>query len=212
MLLLILAFSIILIFFAIIWILVALQLVNLALVVFVVFAIVIFLFFLVVVKEAVDIIYKKQAPYIRSSQNLIDRILNEVDFKKDAQVYELGCGDARFLRSLVKKYPVKAIGYEYAWPPFLIGKIINAIEGLNVRILRQDLFQADLSQADYVFCYLLPIEMSRLQKKFEQELKSGAVVIANSFQIENWQPVKKFVINPKKRAGLSNRIYVYKMV
>jgi len=94
----------------------------------------------------------------------------------------------------------------------LMARLKGFLKKSKAKIFYKNFFKEDLSQADYVFCYLLPIEMSRLQKKFEQELKSGAVVIANSFQIENWQPVKKFVINPKKRAGLSNRIYVYKMV
>ncbi|MBN1326011.1 hypothetical protein JW977_03485 [Candidatus Falkowbacteria bacterium] len=147
------------------------------------------------------------APYIRSGKKIVNRILQEVDFRDNSVVYELGCGDGRFIRELAKQREINCIGYEYSLAPYLLAKLFNFFSRKKVKIYYKNFFNENLSNADYVFCYLMPKPMEKLSKKFENELSPGAVIISNTFAIKNWRPKK--VIELKKRGVLSNKIYIY---
>lgn len=157
--------------------------------------------------DAFRVVFIGYAPYIRSSRDLINKLLEEIDFKIGAKVYELGCGDGRFLRALAKQKDVNCIGYEYSLAPYLLAKFFNIFSKKKITVYCKDFFKENLSEADYVFCYLIPKEMELLEKKFNNELKPGAVVISNTFAIKNWQPSK--VITLEKRGLLSKKIYIY---
>jgi len=160
--------------------------------------------------EIYRVLFVGNAPYVRSSKKLISRILQEINFKENALVCDLGCGDGRFLRELIKKRKIKAIGYEYFIVPYLLAVFYNSWSKNKIKFYYQDLFKANLSQADYVFCYLITREMSVLQEKLKKELKPGALVISNTFQFKNWQPEKAIILQADKKNALSNKIYIYR--
>jgi hypothetical protein len=162
--------------------------------------------------EMVNVFVKGNAPYVRTSKKLISKILKEIEFKDNSLIYELGCGDGRLIRSLVKKNKkLRIIGFEYFVVPYLIGQIVNLFSANKAKIKLQDFFKVDLSDADYVFCYLIDTEQKRLEKKLEQELKPGAIVISNTFEFKNWQPIEIIQIDKAKKSGLSNFVYIYKI-
>jgi SAM-dependent methyltransferase len=160
--------------------------------------------------EAYRVIFKGHAPYICSSNKLIKKIIKEINFKQNSVVYDLGCGDGRFLRRLKKYKQINGVGYEYFILPYIIGQIYNLFSKNKVKIKLKNFFKADLSKADYVFCYLITDEMVKLEKKLKQELKPGALVISNTFKFKNWQPKKFIVIDEKRKKTLSNKLYIYK--
>ena len=73
----------------------------------------------------------------------------------------------------------------------------------------RDFFKASLQDADYVFCFLICDEMNRLEKKLQQELKRGAIVISNTFSFKNWEPQRIILVDEKKMSSLNNKIYIY---
>ncbi|MBD3359422.1 MAG: hypothetical protein GF365_01805 [Candidatus Buchananbacteria bacterium] len=175
---------------------------------FIIFTTLIILIFIFI--EVYRVIFKGHAPYICSSNKLIKKIIKEINFKPNSVVYDLGCGDGRFLRQLKKHKQIQGIGYEYFLMPYIIGQIYNLFSKNKVKIKLKNFFKADLSQADYVFCYLITDEMAKLEKKLKQELKPGALVISNTFKFKNWQPENFIVINEKRKNALSNKLYIYK--
>jgi SAM-dependent methyltransferase len=167
------------------------------------------IFVLAWIKEAYHVVVLGNAPYVRSSKKLVRQTLQAVEIKEGSIVYELGCGDARFLRELVKRKKVTAIGYEYFVFPYLTARLFNFFAPDKIKLYCQDFFKADLSRADYIFCYLLPKQMERLEKKLQQELKPGAIVISHAFSFKNW-PLKKTIdIQTRKNKILNNRINIY---
>jgi len=115
------------------------------------------------------------------------------------------------LRKLAKYAQVQAIGYEYSLIPYTIAVILNLFSKTKIKLNLGNFFQADLSQADYIFCYLITDEMKRLEEKLYEELKPGAIIISNTFRFKNWQPQKVIIVDEKKKKGtLSNKIYIYK--
>jgi len=154
-------------------------------------------------------VFKGNAPFLSSNKKLIKRIIDEIDFKDGSVVYELGCGQATFLRELKKKKNVIAIGFEYFLVPYLIAKILNIFSGQKIRIYYRDFFKANLGDADYIFCFLICDEMMRLEKKLQKELKKGALVISNTFSFKNWELQKAIIVDSNKKNSLNNKIYIY---
>lgn len=58
-----------------------------------------------------------------------------------------------------------------------------ALLGLRkrVRIIRGNLFEIDLSEADVVFSYLLQNTNDRLKDKLRRELRPGTRIVSNTF-------------------------------
>ena len=101
----------------------------------------------------------------------------------DDVVYDLGCGDGRILIAAARRYHARAVGIEidplrYLWCQFLI-TILGQRD--RIRIVFGNLFNQDLSEADVVMCYLMPDALTKLEKKFRQELRSGTRVVSNRF-------------------------------
>lgn len=160
--------------------------------------------------EFYRVFFKKGSPYVRTSKGVIKKVLDEINFPAGSVVYELGCADARFLRRAEKKNKgIKAIGYEYSLPPYLIGKVICFFTRSKVKIFFKSFAKADFGSADFVFAFLRPDAMKQFEEKFQKELKPGAMLISNTFKFVSWQPDKILTVNPQNPAHLNNVIYVY---
>jgi hypothetical protein len=58
----------------------------------------------------------------------------------------------------------------------------------NLKLVRRDFLNDDLSKASLVVCYLYPGAMAKLSSKLVMELKPSAKVISNTFKIPSWTP------------------------
>ena len=78
----------------------------------------------------------------------------------------------------------------------------------RVRVLQQDMMDADLSGADVVTLYLISEANVRLRPKLEKELRPGACVVSHDFEIEGWKPrkVEKIMVYQRPHS-----IYVYRI-
>ena len=146
----------------------------------------------------------KGAPWIPTRMKKVRQILSLAEIHPQEILYDLGCGDGRFIINAARKFGVKAVGIElnlflYLWCQFAI-----TILGLRrkVKIKYGNFFKRDLSDADVIICYLLPETNNKLEDKFLRELKPTARVISNSF-VFNKLPV----VNEDVHKG----IFVYKV-
>ncbi len=126
-------------------------------------------------------------PFVPTNKKKIKSILEKAQLKKNSYFYELGCGDGRIVDFAVKYYHVKGIGIEIN--PFLITLLklkyyLNKKN--NPQYLYKNFFDIDLKKADFIYCFLLPKQLSNLKKKFENELKKGAIIISHGFKIPRW--------------------------
>lgn len=105
-----------------------------------------------------------------------------------SSIYELGSGWGALAVSIAKNRPSSTVhAFEISPIPYLFSRIRTFVK--NLIILRGDFFNYSICDADVVVCYLYPEGMRKLKKKFENELKSGTVVISNSFSIFGWKPI-----------------------
>lgn len=127
-------------------------------------------------------------------------------YKPDAKsFYDLGCahgGLALFVKNTLPVLDVCAIDNSIV--RIFFAKLRSKILKLRINFKKQDIFTADLRQADIVYTYLWYNLMPPLEKKLQNELKDGSVVITNTSNFPTWQPVHKIVIQPN-----SEILFVY---
>jgi hypothetical protein len=63
----------------------------------------------------------------------------------------------------------------------------------KVKILNEDLFETDISQATVVTLYLLPSLNQKLIPKLNKELKPGTRIVSQSFDMGEQNPAEKTV-------------------
>ena len=54
----------------------------------------------------------KYAPFVATPWPTVERILKEAKIKPGQILFDLGCGDGRFIHLATKKYQAKATGFE----------------------------------------------------------------------------------------------------
>ena len=136
-----------------------------------------------------NIIFRGFAPLVISRQKTIDLILDIIKPQPQQVIYELGSGSAKFLQMAEKKFPeVKLIGLEYSIIPFLFFSLVLRLKKSRIKIRLQNIFKANLQDADFIYCYLLPAMMPKLGAKIRSECKPGAMLISYLFSIPNWEP------------------------
>ncbi len=126
--------------------------------------------------------------YVPTKQKEVDFILKNANLKKGQVLFDLGSGDGRLIRTAVKKYKVKGIGIEIN--PLLIfySKILAKIQKLNtIEFKRENLFRANIKEANVIFIFLMPDTLKKLSQKFLTECQKEVLIISHGFVIENWQ-------------------------
>jgi SAM-dependent methyltransferase len=162
---------------------------------------------LYVLGTALVLPFTQGALYVSTSRAKITAIINAVPMRADQTLVDLGCGDGRVLREAQKRYGVHTIGYEINPMAYLKARIFSF--GPNkIKIKRENFWEADLSGADVVFCYLYPDVMKKLAAKLAAGLKPGAVIVSSNFSIPGFVPSKVLRL---ESSWHSDPMYVYQL-
>lgn len=136
------------------------------------------------------------APFVPSKKGAKEAMIRLAHIKTGTRVYDLGSGDGRLL-FLAAKQGAIASGFEIN--PYLV--LLTRLRALfdhyrgSVSVSWTNLWKARISDGDVVFIYLLPWRMEELATKLTKELKTGTLVISNSFIFPNWKIIDKDEIN-----------------
>ena len=154
------------------------------------------------------------APFVPSPPTVVETMLKLAELKAGEKLYDLGCGDGRFLITAVQKYGVKAVGVEIN--ENLAKETMQKIHELKledtVRIIHGDAMNVDVSDADAIVLYLTTSGNEKLKSKFEKELKPGTRVISHDFEFPGWKPFRTEKISEGKDPWpTQHMIWIYKM-
>jgi SAM-dependent methyltransferase len=131
---------------------------------------------------------------------VVDTLLTAAGAGQGDVVYDLGCGDGRFLVAAARR---GAIGKGFELNANLIEwAAANALaERVNERVSfeNRDLFTVDLSPASVVTLYLLPALNLKLRPKLWKELAVGTRVVSNAFDMGDWAPDRVFEVPTRYR-------------
>lgn len=53
-----------------------------------------------------------------------------------------------------------------------------------------NIFQQDIQQYDYIYCYLFPFLMEKVETFLEKNMNKNTIVIAMAFPLPNWTPFR----------------------
>lgn len=119
-------------------------------------------------------------------------------------LYDLGCGDGRFLAAACRR-GARAVGFELNGWAYLLARL-RTFRLPQARVRLASFWEEDLSGADCVVCYLFPDVMAKLAAKLEAELRPGARVASCNFPLPGWRPERVIRLHhPTER----DPIYLY---
>jgi tRNA G37 N-methylase Trm5 len=136
-------------------------------------------------------------PYVPTPQNVVDTMLKLANLKRGDVIYDLGSGDGRIVITAAKQYGVRGVGIDIN-PTRIKEANENARkEGVadKVTFKQNDLFQEDIHAATVVTIYLLPSVNLKLRPKLFKELKPGTRIISHDFDMGDWKPEKRVVVD-----------------
>jgi SAM-dependent methyltransferase len=134
----------------------------------------------------------EKVPYVPSPIEVVDRMLEFADVKKEDVVFDVGSGDGRVVIQAAKKYGARGVGLELDSRLVELARAEAKRQGVDhlVEFRQGDALKADISPATVVTLYMLPSFNRQLRPILEKQLKSGARVVVHDYPVEGWNPVK----------------------
>ncbi|HLH00669.1 MAG TPA: class I SAM-dependent methyltransferase [Bryobacteraceae bacterium] len=154
---------------------------------------------------------KPEVPYVATSEAAIRAMLKLANVTKDDIVYDLGCGDGRIVIAAAKDYGAHGVGIDID-PQRIREANANASKaGVQqlVRFDEKDLFQTDLHNATVVTLFLREDFNVRLRPKLLKELKPGARIVSNTFDMYDWKPDKQLVLPGPSDELFNRKLYLW---
>jgi SAM-dependent methyltransferase len=133
-----------------------------------------------------------EVPFVRSTPEVIDRMLEMARVQKGDVIYDIGSGDGAIIIRAAKKYGVKGIGIEIDQELASKARDLAFREKVDhlVEFRVQDAFTVDVSPATVVTLYMLPDFNAKLRPILDRQLRPGSRVVSHDFPIEGWVPDK----------------------
>ncbi len=148
--------------------------------------------------------------YVPTPQEVVEKMLELCEVKKDDIVYDLGCGDCRIPITAAKKYGCKAFGFDI--DPDRIKDSKENIEknkiGNLVTVEKKDIFTLDLSKANVITLYLLPSLNVKLMPQLEK-CKAGTRIVSHDFDMKGAKPKKTVRMRSGGDSGREHTIYLW---
>jgi cyclopropane fatty-acyl-phospholipid synthase-like methyltransferase len=147
--------------------------------------------------------------FVPTPLEVVDKMLELAQVKKDDLLYDLGCGDGRIVIAAAKKYGCKAVGYDI--DPQRVKESRENVDANNVgdlvTIEQKDIFTLDLSKADVITLYLLPSLNVKLIPQLEK-LKPGSRIVSHDFDMRGVKPDKVVTVTPEG-GFVEHKVYLW---
>jgi len=144
------------------------------------------------------------AGYEPVPSRILTRMIELSEPKKGQRVYDLGSGFGRIIIRVAQETGATCTGVEV--DPIKVWWTRRTIRskglGGQVDVVKSNLLDADISQADFVFAFLWEGIMQKVGEKAVKEMKPGSMIVSYYHKILGRQPEKE---------DSKNRIYLYKI-
>jgi len=128
--------------------------------------------------------------FVPTPNEVVDTMLKMAAVTRKDTVYDLGCGDGRIVITAAQKFGARGVGIDI--DPERIREATDNVSKAGVadrvKIVRGDLFQADISGATVVTLYLLTDLNLKLRPKLLKDLKPGTRIVSHAFSMGDWKP------------------------
>lgn len=133
---------------------------------------------------------KLDAPYVSTPYPAVDEMLRLARVGPTDLVYDLGCGDGRFVIAAAEKFGARGVGIDLDPQRIIEAEAGARRAGVSDRVSfrQEDLFKADFSSATVVTLFLFAELNARLAPRLRASLKPGSRIVAFEFGIPGWEP------------------------
>jgi len=147
--------------------------------------------------------------FVTTPQDVVERMLEMAQVRKDDVVYDLGCGDGRIVVTAARRYGCRAVGYDldHLRVEEARQNVAQHKVGTLVTIEKKDVLHADLHEASVVTLYLGTEINARLIPQL-RELRPGSRIISHDFPIGDLTP-DKVVVMTSRADGRRHTIYLW---
>lgn len=145
------------------------------------------------------------APFFRTSPKIAEKMIRLAKPKRGEILYDLGAGDGSIAIVAAKKFGlrVKAVEADEILIEILYRNIIKNRLEKSIEVIRKDVFDVGLGDADIVTIFLTPKGNQMIKPKLENEIKRECRVVSHDFEMAGWQHEKM------KRVG-DCLVYLYR--
>ncbi len=150
------------------------------------------------------------APYVSTPQPVVDEMLALAQVGPKDNVYDLGCGDGRFVITAAGKFGARGVGIDIdpkRLEEAMAGAKRAGVTG-RVSFRQEDLFKTDFSTATVVTLFLLPELNARLAPRLRASLRPGARIVAYEFGIPGWPADRHSQLNIR---GNNHDMYLWRI-
>ena len=130
--------------------------------------------------------------FVPTAYTTVNAMLKLAEVTSKDVVYDLGCGDGRFVVTAVQEFGARGVGIDIDPQRIQEARSLAKHVGVEdkVRFIEGDLFEADISEATVVTLYLLTRLNIKLRPKLQKELKPGTRIVSHAFDMGDWTPEK----------------------
>jgi SAM-dependent methyltransferase len=136
---------------------------------------------------------QKLAPYVRTPQDVVERMLRLAQVGPKDVVYDLGCGDGRLVITAAQRFGAHGVGVDFDLDRVKESQANAAKAGVEslVEFRQQDALAVDVSPATVVTLYLLSESNLLLRPILTRTLTPGSRIVSHQFPMGDWEPERK---------------------
>lgn len=128
------------------------------------------------------------APYLPSKKDNLNKVLNRLKAKKEQRLIDLGSGDGTVLKQAAER-GLLATGVELN-PLLVLFAKFRLRQFRKVRVSLGNMWNFEIPKdADFVYVFLLPRFMKKLDSKMTAEAAPGTHLISFAFEIPGKKPL-----------------------
>jgi len=157
----------------------------------------------VIISEFVAFV-RTRVPFVPTHAGDIEFIVKKLGITPGDVFYDLGSGNGKVVFLVEKLSGAKVTGFELGWWTILFAKLKAAMNKSKAKFIAKNFFKEDWSGANYIYGYLYPPLMGRIEEKFLADCKPGSIAIIRDFPFPNMPHSEKYFL-PKK-----HEIYIYR--
>ena len=149
---------------------------------------------------------RTRVPFVPTHAGDIEFIVKKLGISSRDVFYDLGSGNGKVVFLVNKLSGAKCVGFELSWWTVLFAKLKAKSRKSKVQFKNQNFFKVDWSGANYIYAYLFPPLMGRVEQKFLVDCKPGSIAVIRDFPFPNLKPIDIYQM-PKK-----HEIYIYRKI
>lgn len=131
-----------------------------------------------------------QAPTVGTYSSHYDLMREKLKLGDGLSLIDLGCGDGWLLRFMQSHYQFSSLDgidnnlmvvYRWRFLNYLLSK-------KNIHLYHGDIQDIDISKYDLIYLFLLPKHLDNIQNRLQDNMKSNAIIICNTFEFSTGEP------------------------